>query len=145
MSDDTINPSTDPGQVLGNEPVATEEISAILEPRPSEERGSTENSSSNVAPDRGMSEIVPTPIPAPVPEPVTPPAQPVSAEPATPVLPESAPVAVPPPKSAKYFITMALEAIQFRKRKKLDKIMKFVTERGSIPAIWTSAGHKHNF
>lgn len=52
----------------------------------------------------------------------------------TPVVPT--PVIVPSPPStssgqAKSFLAKALEAIQFRKRKKLEKIMKFVNEKGS--------------
>jgi hypothetical protein len=107
---------------LGNQPVATEEIPAISEP----------------APKRDMPEIVITPMPAPaiVPEPVVPevPMQSQSSSP-TPTsepLPGPALIEVPPPKSASYFLTLALESIQFRKKRKLDKIMKFVAERGSI-------------
>ena len=37
--------------------------------------------------------------------------EPVREEVVTPILPESAPMSVPPPKSVKYFLTLALEAI----------------------------------
>lgn len=86
--------------------------------RPTDEGGSAEASKSS-APESPIVE----PLPASESEPIVP---------AIPVLPTPAPMSVPPPKSAKYFLTLALKAIQFRKKAKMEKIIKFVTAKGSV-------------
>lgn len=60
-----------------------------------------------------------------------------TSQPQAPAQPESAPIASPPPPqptqpSSKSFLAKALESIQFRKKAKLEKIMKLANEKKSI-------------
>lgn len=138
MPDESQNNNVKPGVIPGTSEVA---VDVRVEPengvRPTVEEGSAEANKLNAPESSSASESMSAPLPALEPVPVM--------EAPTPVLPTpmsrpseergstevSKPNVVPPPKSAKYFLTKALEAIQFRKRAKLEKIIKFITAKGS--------------
>ncbi len=66
-------------------------------------------------------------------EPIAPKPIPIPPEPqSVPAMPTPQPAIIPEPISPKSFLAKAINAIRFRKRAKLDKIMKLVIQRGSI-------------
>lgn len=133
------NPTDEPQSVPVIDPVATQ---GPTEPVPPSTAISETPTMPPVAPEAPTSPVVPeTNVSAPpVLEPQIPPSAPVSAPveppPTSTLAPQTAPVVqavapatAPNPRS---FLTKALEKIQFRKRAKLEKIVKLANEKKSI-------------
>ncbi len=120
MSDETpqaeITPNLEPISVLPEQAVSTTEQAPEAPPGPPESSPST-------------------PISAPAETSVSTPEKPVSAP-----APEPIPISTPTPTSAaqsvqpnpRSFLQKALDAIQFRKRAKLEKIAKYAEQKRSI-------------